>query len=59
MGKNLDSGKTTDVVYLDLSKAFDSVSHPNLIQKLRDHGIYGPLLNSGFVTTLAQGNNVL
>ncbi len=35
IGKNLDSGKTTDVVYLDFSKAFDSVSHPNLIQKLQ------------------------
>ena len=45
IGKNLDSGKTTDVVYLDFPKAFDSVSHPNLIQKLRDHGISGPLLN--------------
>ena len=45
IGKNLDSEKTTDVVYLDFSKAFDSVSHPNLIQKLRDHGISGPLLN--------------
>ncbi|CAB3978469.1 Hypothetical predicted protein [Paramuricea clavata] len=28
----------------NFSKAFDSVSHPNLIQKLRDHGISGPLL---------------
>ena len=45
IGKNLDSGKTTDVVYLDFSKTFDSVSHPNLIQKLRDRGISGPLLN--------------
>ena len=46
IGKNLDSGKTTDIVYLDFSKAFDSVSHPKLIRKLRDHGKCGPFLKS-------------
>ena len=33
--RNLDSGKNTTVAYLDYSKAFDSVSHPKLIHKLR------------------------
>ena len=32
--ENFDMGYQTDVIYLDYSKAFDSVSHPKLILKL-------------------------
>lgn len=32
--KTQNSGKATDVIYLDLAKAFDSVSHSKLILKL-------------------------
>jgi hypothetical protein len=39
-----DFGVPTDVVYLDYSKAFDSVSHQKLVFKLESVGISGNLL---------------
>ena len=33
-----------DVAYLDIAKAFDSVSHPKLIEKLQNYGFSGQLL---------------
>ena len=43
-GSLLDSGKQTDVIYIDMSKAFDKVDHAALLHKLK-HGfsISGPL----------------
>ena len=40
----LDEGYGIDVVYLDYRKAFDSVSHQRLLEKLRGLGINGKLL---------------
>ncbi|CAB4037986.1 Hypothetical predicted protein, partial [Paramuricea clavata] len=45
IGSLLDGGKQTDVVYMDMSKAFDKVHHKYLISKLRNvYGISGKLL---------------
>ena len=44
IGKDLDKGLQTDVVFMDISKAFDTVHHSKLLQKLRDFGLSGFLL---------------
>jgi len=42
--KALDEGYGLDVMYLDNRKAFDSVPHRRLIEKLKSFGINGELL---------------
>jgi hypothetical protein len=41
---SLDNNKVIDVLYIDIAKAFDSVSHIKLISKLELYGISGKLL---------------
>ena len=44
IGQSLDKGLQSDIVYLDLAKAFDSVSHQRLLLKLSRYGVSGKLL---------------
>ena len=44
IGNLLDRGKQIDVLYLDMSKAFDKVSHKRLLLRLRDFGFSGNIL---------------
>jgi len=43
--KSLASRLPVDVIYLDIQKAFDSISYQKLIEKLRHYGISGDLLS--------------
>ena len=44
IGSLLDSGSQVDTIYLDMSKAFDKVSHRRLVHKLIQVGFGGNLL---------------
>ena len=41
----VDSGKGFDIIYLDFAKAFDKVPRRRLLNKVKAHGIRGPILN--------------
>ena len=50
------SGREVDIIYLDLSKAFDKVPHSLLLLKLNSYGISGSLLSwfSSYLTDRYQ-----
>ena len=45
IGQSLDKNIQTDIIYLDVAKAFDSVDHQFLLQKLKSYGVRGKLYN--------------
>ena len=44
IGQSLDKGVQSDIVYLDLANAFDSISHQRLLLKLSRYEVSGKLL---------------
>ena len=54
--QNLDEGLNSCAIFLDLAKAFDSVSHKILLQKLHCYGIRGTALDlfTSYLTSRSQ-----
>ena len=50
IGREVDLRKQVDVIYLDMSKAFDRVSHMQLLKRLRDFGFGGSILNLDLIS---------
>ena len=44
VGSLLDGGKQVDMIYINMSKAFDKVNHGCLLQKFHKFGFGGSLL---------------
>ena len=45
IGEALDKNKQTDILYLDLAKAFDAVDHVILIENLKWYGVIDQLID--------------
>ena len=45
VSKEMESGKTPGNLYIDLSKAFDTLTFDILLYKLKDYGVTGTALN--------------
>ena len=56
IGSLLDSGSQVDTIYLDMSKAFDKISHRRLVHKLIRTGFGGNLLNWSAPTCQVDAN---
>ena len=57
---SLNRHENVDVFYMDISKAFDVVSHPKLLYKLKKYKITGKFFNwiSAFLSTRTQCVNI-
>ena len=56
IGSVLDASGQIDIIYLDFSKAFDSVNHKLLLHKLQSFGINRNLLSrfKSYLTNIIQ-----
>ena len=50
----MDEGKFTGAIYVDLSKAFDTISHSILLKTLREKGIAGMFNRLSFLSDAAS-----
>jgi len=41
----IDEGSSVDIIYLDFQNAFDKVPHHRLLEKIKEAGVEGELLN--------------
>ena len=55
LARNMTSGKQTDLILLDFSKAFDKVNHLKLLYKLQMHGVQGKTL--GWIESFLMGRS--
>ena len=53
LARNMTSGKQTDLILLDFSKAFDKVNHLKLLYKLQLHSVQGKTL--GWIESFLMG----
>jgi hypothetical protein len=51
---NLDKGLSSCAIFLDLAKAFDSVSHEILLLKMHHYGIRGKALDTHSFCNVAE-----
>lgn len=49
MSRTVDSGRVTDVIYLDFIKAFEAVLHNTFVFKLRCYGLDGQTKLGGWL----------
>ena len=61
IGRDLDRGKQIDVIYLDMSKAFNKVSHAKLLDQLYEFGYGGNILKwfGSYLTNRFQQTTIL
>ena len=61
IGYKLDNGEQIHVIYIDMSKAFDKVSHSQLVDRLHDFGFRGNILKwfSSYLSNRYQQTTVL
>ena len=58
IAQNFDNRKFTLAVFIDFSKAFDTVDHPILLKKLKHYGVNEKTLK-WLQSYLSQKNNIL